>query len=123
MNLLTTSDLFAGLSRGSFLSKTGSCKTFDNEADGYCRADVVGAVVLKRLEDAISDRDNIQAVIKSVATNHSADAISITHPHAGAQERLFRRVLGEACVSPYDVDYIEMHGTGTQVRVPPKKAL
>ncbi|KAK3994996.1 putative polyketide synthase [Cladorrhinum sp. PSN332] len=113
-NLLTASDLFAGLSRGSFLSKTGGCKTFDHDADGYVRADAVGVVVLKRLKDALADRDNILAVIRGVATNHSAEAVSITHPHAPTQERLFESVLSQAGVQPNEVDYAELHGTGTQ---------
>lgn len=113
-NILTGVDMFSGLSRGSFLSPTGSCKTFDDEADGYCRGDGVGSVVLKRLEDAIAEGDNIQAVIKSAATNHSAHAISITHPHAGTQEKLIRQVLREADVESSEIDYVEMHGTGTQ---------
>ncbi|KAK1760384.1 acyl transferase acyl hydrolase lysophospholipase [Echria macrotheca] len=113
-NFLTASDLFAGLSRGSFLSKTGGCKTFDHDADGYVRADAVGVVVLKRLEDAMADRDNILAVVRSAVTNHSAEAVSITHPHAQTQERLFRTALSRAGVEPQDIDYAELHGTGTQ---------
>lgn len=113
-NLLTSPDLFAGLSRGSFLSKTGGCKTFDDNADGYVRADAVGIVVLKRLADAHADRDNILAIVKGATTNHSAEAVSITHPHAGTQERLFRAVLGKAGLCPQDIDYVELHGTGTQ---------
>ncbi|KAI1371583.1 hypothetical protein F4677DRAFT_464190 [Hypoxylon crocopeplum] len=113
-NFLTASDLFAGLSRGSFLSKTGGCKTFDNDADGYVRADAVGVVVLKRLTNALEDRDNILAVLKGAVTNHSADAISITHPHAGTQERLFTTTLNKAGLQPHDIDYVELHGTGTQ---------
>ena len=111
---MTSPDLFAGLSRGYFLSKTGSCKTFDNAADGYCRADSIGTVVLKRLEDAILDNDNVLGVILGAATNHSADAISITHPHAETQERLYRKVLTQAGVEALDINYVEMHGTGTQ---------
>ena len=113
-NVLTGSDMYSGLSRGSFLSPTGSCKTFDNDADGYCRGEGVGTVVLKRLDDAITEGDNIQAVIKSAVTNHSAHASSITHPHAGAQQKLMRQVLREAHLEPADIDYVEMHGTGTQ---------
>lgn len=113
-NVLTGSDMFSGLSRGGFLSPTGSCKTFDNNADGYCRADGVGSVVLKRVADAIAEGDNIQAVIKSIATNHSAYAVSITHPHAETQQKLIRRVLREANVRSDEIDYVEMHGTGTQ---------
>lgn len=113
-NLMTASDMFAGLSRASFLSSSGSCKTWDVEADGYCRADSVATVVLKREEDAIRDRDNILAVIASIGTNHSAHASSITHPDSSAQEQLFRRVLHDGCLRPLDIDYIEAHGTGTQ---------
>jgi acyl transferase domain-containing protein len=114
LNVLTAPDIFAGLSRGQFLSKTGPCQTWDINADGYCRADGVGSVVLKRYEDAIAEKDNILGVILATATNHSADAISITHPHAGNQAQLFESVLHNAGVNPLDISYIEMHGTGTQ---------
>ncbi|KAK3898722.1 hypothetical protein C8A05DRAFT_18738 [Staphylotrichum tortipilum] len=115
MNVLTNSDAFAGLSHGHFLSKTpNACKTWDSEADGYCRADGIGSIVLKRLEDAEADNDSILGVILGAATNHSAEAISITHPHAGHQADLARLVLGRAGIDPLDVSYVEMHGTGTQ---------
>jgi iterative type I PKS product template protein len=113
-NCLTSPDLFAGLSRANFLSKTGGCKTFDPAADGYVRADGIGIVVMKRLEDAIRDRDNIQAVIKSAVTNHSAEALSITHPHAATQARLFNAAFRQAGCLPSMIDYAELHGTGTQ---------
>lgn len=96
------------------MSKTGNCKTFDDEADGYCRGDGAGSVVLKRLEDAEADNDPILAVILGAGTNHSADAVSITHPHAGNQEFLFKKILVESGVDPNEVSYVEMHGTGTQ---------
>ncbi|KAK4119026.1 ketoacyl-synt-domain-containing protein [Parathielavia appendiculata] len=115
MNVLTNSDAFAGLSHGHFLSKTpNACKTWDAEADGYCRADGIGSIVMKRLEDAEADNDNIIGVILGAGTNHSAEAVSITHPHAGAQAYLSSRVLAAAGVNPLDVSYVEMHGTGTQ---------
>ena len=115
MNVLTNSDAFAGLSNGHFLSKTpNACKTWDCEADGYCRADGVGSIVMKRLEDAEADNDNILAVILGAGTNHSAEAVSITHPHAGAQSYLYRQVISSAGVDPLDVSFVEMHGTGTQ---------
>lgn len=114
LNVLTNPDIFAGLSKGQFLSKTGSCKTYDNDADGYCRGDGCGTVILKRYEDAIADKDNILGCILGAATNHSAEAVSITHPHAGAQEFLYKRVLANAGVDAHEVSYVEMHGTGTQ---------
>ncbi|KAG8169429.1 hypothetical protein KVR01_000174 [Diaporthe batatas] len=115
MNVLTNSDAFCGLSQGHFLSKTpGACKTWDVNADGYCRADAVASIVLKRLEDAEADNDNILGVISGAGTNHSAEAVSITHPHAGHQAHLGKLVLGRAAIDPLQVGFVEMHGTGTQ---------
>jgi len=115
MNVLTNSDAFAGLSHGHFLSKTpNACKTWDAEADGYCRADAIGSIVMKRLEDAEADNDNILGVILAAATNHSAEAISITHPHAGHQAYLGNLVMNRAAIDPLNVSFVEMHGTGTQ---------
>lgn len=105
---------FSGLSKAGFLSTTGGCKTFRPDADGYCRGEGVGMVVLKRLEDALRDNDNIHSVISGWGRNHSANAISITHPHAGTQQKLYNKVLQQAGMNPNDVGYIEMHGTGTQ---------
>ena len=114
-NLITSSNMYAGLSRGEFLSPTGQCQTFDEGADGCCRADGVGVVVLKRLKDALANGDNIQGVFRSVSTNHSAYANSITQSDVISQQKLFRQVIKEASLQPEDIGYIEMHGTGTQV--------
>ena len=113
-NILTNSDVYAGLSNGHFLSPTGGCKTWDEGADGYCRSDGVGSVVLKRLEDAQADNDNILGIILSAATDHSAEAVSITHPHDVAQAFLYTQVVRRAGIDPLSVGYVEMHGTGTQ---------
>ncbi|PPJ57921.1 hypothetical protein CBER1_09856 [Cercospora berteroae] len=113
-NILTNPDMHCGLDRGHFLSRTGNCKTFDATADGYCRGEAVAVAVLKRLEDAVIDHDPIQACILSVATNHSAEAESITRPHVGAQRELIDQVLREGGVSGRSIGYAEMHGTGTQ---------
>ncbi|OCL05426.1 ketoacyl-synt-domain-containing protein [Glonium stellatum] len=112
-NILTNPDFTAGLDRGRFLSRTGNCKTFDDEADGYCRGEGVGTVILKRLEDAILDNDAVKGVIVNACTNHSAEAESITRPNLKAQVDIFKKVLDG--LSPANVSYIEMHGTGTQV--------
>lgn len=113
-NLLSCSDLFAGLSRANFVSATGSCKTFDETADGYCRADGFASVVLKRFTDAVQDKDNILGVIRSVETHHAGTAISLTHPEADTQIALFRKVLCGAGLTIDDIDHVELHGTGTQ---------
>ena len=111
---MTNSDIFAGLSRGQFLSKTGNCQTYDNDADGYCRGDGIGTLIIKRLEDAMADNDRVLGLILETGTNHSSNAISITHPHAETQEDLFQKVMENSGIDPHDVNYVEMHGTGTQ---------
>lgn len=113
-NVLTNPDNWAGLDRAHFLSHTGNCQTFDDAADGYCRAESVATVLLKRREDAELDGDPIFATILGAYTNHSAEAVSMTRPHSGAQRAIFRRILDGAGVAPAEVSYVEMHGTGTQ---------
>ncbi|KAK4061584.1 uncharacterized protein Triagg1_10293 [Trichoderma aggressivum f. europaeum] len=113
--LFTSPAPYAGLSRAGFLSKTpGGCKTFRDDADGYCRGEGVGVVVLKRLEDALADNDNILAVVRGGGRNYSCDASSITHPSASAQIRLMRHVLRTSGVEADEIGFVEMHGTGTQ---------
>ena len=113
-NVLTNPDFTAGLDRGHFLSRTGNCKTFDDSADGYCRGEGIGTVIVKRLDDAIADSDPILGLILGAYTNHSAESESITRPHVGAQRAVFSKILNQGAVDPYTVSYIEMHGTGTQ---------
>lgn len=117
-NILSWPHSFTCLSDSGVLSDTGNCKTFRDDADGYCRGDFAGAVVLKRLEDAVAHNDNILAVVAASGRNHSGNSTSITTSDAGAQERLFQKVMRNAQVSPDDVSYIEMHGTGTQIGDP-----
>ena len=112
--LLAAPEWFSGLGQGGFLSPTGACKTFSDQADGYCRGEGVAVVVLKRLADAVRAKDNVLAVIAGAARNTNAGEGSITHPGAKAQETLYRRVLRQAAVRPREVGVIEMHGTGTQ---------
>lgn len=113
-NILTNPNQFAGLDRGHFLSTTGNCHAFDDGADGYCRADGVGTVILKRLEDAEADNDPILGVIVGTNTNHCGHADSITRPNEKDQAKLFQQILRRANYNSLDVSVIEMHGTGTQ---------
>lgn len=108
---------FSGLGKGGFLSlstQDGSCKTFQESADGYCRGEAVGVVVLKRLQDALAENDNILAVIRGSARNSNAGVASITYPCEAAQEALFRTTLRKCNVDPSHIGFVEMHGTGTQ---------
>jgi 3-oxoacyl-(acyl-carrier-protein) synthase len=90
-NIFTDLDNHADLCNNSFPSTTGQCKVWDRDVNGYCCAEGIGAVVIKRLEDAEADNDNILAVVLSAASDHSGDVRSITRPHAGAQEANYRQ--------------------------------
>ncbi|KAL6237529.1 putative sterigmatocystin biosynthesis polyketide synthase [Aspergillus navahoensis] len=114
-NMIFTPDGHTGLDKGFFLSRTGNCKAFDDAADGYCRAEGVGTVFIKRLEDALADNDPILGTILDIKTNHSAMSDSMTRPFRPAQIDNMSAVLSTAGISPHDLSYIEMHGTGTQV--------
>ena len=114
-NMIFNPDGHAGLDKGFFLSRTGNCKTFDDKADGYCRAEGVGTVFIKRLDDALAENDPILAVILDAKTNHSAMSDSMTRPHVGAQIDNMNAVLSDSNIEPKELSYIEMHGTGTQV--------
>ncbi|EME77538.1 uncharacterized protein MYCFIDRAFT_44966 [Pseudocercospora fijiensis CIRAD86] len=100
------------------LSPTSACHTFDASADGYGRADAVGALLLKRLPDAIADGDPIRAVIRGTAVNANGRSSGISHPSTYQQEAVIRRAYANAKL-PLDVTgYFECHGTGTPVGDP-----
>ncbi|RGP61684.1 polyketide synthase [Fusarium sporotrichioides] len=114
VNVITSPDMYLGLSRGHFLSPTGNCKPFDASADGYCRAEGCVLFVLKRLSDAVVEGDRIHGVIRNAQINQSGNSSSITHPHSPTQTDLLRRLLKQVNVEPASISVIEAHGTGTQ---------
>ncbi|OOF91380.1 hypothetical protein ASPCADRAFT_177383 [Aspergillus carbonarius ITEM 5010] len=119
VNLITGIHNYLDLAKAGFLSPTGQCKPFDESADGYCRADGVGLVVLKALDQAINSEDHILAVIRASATNQGGlHAPSITVPDSKAQRSLYTHVISRAGISSDAVSYIEAHGTGTRVGDP-----
>ncbi|KAI0103346.1 hypothetical protein GGR51DRAFT_573276, partial [Nemania sp. FL0031] len=114
VNTITSPDMYNGLARAHFLSPTGQCKPFDAAADGYCRAEGCGLVVVKKLSDAIKENDNIYGVIRGIGVNQCGTAKSITHPDHRTQAALFSRLLGSSRTDPDTISVVEAHGTGTQ---------
>ena len=68
-NLIQSPEQHLGTMKAGVLSGTSACHTFDASADGYGRADGIGALYLKRLDDAIRDGDSIRSVIRGSAIN------------------------------------------------------
>lgn len=95
-------------------SPTGRCHTFDAKADGYIKAEAVNAIVLKRLDDAIRDRDPIRAVIRGSATNSDGRTPGIASPDSSAQAAAVRSAYANAGIADLGAtSYLECHGTGT----------
>lgn len=104
---------------GGIYSADGHCRAFDAAAQGTVAGSGVGIVVLKRLEDALADRDTIHAVIKGSAINNDgAQKVSYTAPSIEAQAKVIRAAHLMADVEPDSIRYIETHGTGTPMGDP-----
>jgi polyketide synthase 13 len=98
---------------GGVLAPDGRIKSFSQDADGYARSEGGGMVVLKRLEDARRDGDDILAVIAGGAVNHDGRSNGMLAPNPDAQAEVLRKAYKDAGIDPKNVDYVEAHGTGT----------
>ncbi|MGH9360465.1 MAG: type I polyketide synthase, partial [Thermoanaerobaculia bacterium] len=100
-------------------SPDGHVRAFDAKAGGTVFGSGLGAVVLKRLADALADGDTVHAVIKgSAVTNDGSQKVGFTAPGIDGQCRVLRAALAAAEVEPETIGYVEAHGTGTQVGDP-----
>ena len=107
------------LSPGEIVSSDGRCKAFAASANGTIGGNGIGVVVLKRLEDAIADRDYIYGVIKGSAINNDgAVKVGYTAPSQEGQAKVIRSAQIMAEVEPESISYIEAHGTGTTLGDP-----
>jgi non-ribosomal peptide synthase protein (TIGR01720 family) len=99
---------------GGIFSPDGHCRAFDAKAQGTVGGSGVGIVVLKRLADALADRDQIQAVIKASAINNDgAVKVGYTAPGIKGQVEVITMAQALAEIEPQSISYIETHGTGT----------
>ncbi|TCO45308.1 beta-ketoacyl synthase N-terminal-like domain-containing protein [Actinocrispum wychmicini] len=104
---------------GNVLSPDGVCRAFDAEANGTVFGDGAGVVVLKRFDDAVADGDHIHAVIRGSAVNNDGqDRIGYGAPGVSGQVAVIKSAMAAAEVTADMVDYVESHGTGTQVGDP-----
>ncbi|KAI4669819.1 Type I Iterative PKS [Alternaria viburni] len=118
VNIISGVHNYLGLGKAGFLSPTGQCKPFDQAADGYCRGDGAGMIVLKPLKQAMADGDPVLGVIPGSSTNQGGLSASLTVTQPSAQVELYQSILERAGMSPNHVSYVEAHGTGTQAGDP-----
>ena len=114
VNLILAADSDVMMSRAGILSPSGRCMTFDAAADGFVRSEGAGVIVLKPLARALADGDRVLASIRGAACNHDGRRTALTAPSHESQVELVRRACTNAGIEPRELDYVELHGTGTQ---------
>ncbi len=118
VSLYLTPNAFINMCSTGMLSSDGQCKTFDNSADGFVPSEGVGAVVLKRLEDAEADGDHIYGIIIASGVNQDGKTNGITAPSMKRQKELETDIYKRYDIDPESITYAEMHGTGTKLGDP-----
>lgn len=128
--------------KAGMLSPTSTCHSFDSSADGYARGEGINAIYLKRLSTAIQNADNIYAIVRGTAINSSViysyiliytcklqheicrllcshirngHTPGMVYPSVDQQAAVIRKAYHEANLDPSGTDYVECHGTGTEL--------
>jgi len=108
-----------GYEEGMIKSADGSCRAFSEDANGTVEGNGMAAVVLKSLEDALTDGDSIYAIIRGTSANNDGERkVGFTAPSVEGQAEVIRRALYMAEVEADSVTYVEAHGTGTNLGDP-----
>ena len=115
VNRLISPKISLNFAKAKMLSPDGRCKTFDETANGFVRSEGCGIVVLKRLSDAIANKDRIRAVLLGSAINQDGRTSSITTPSSLSQQAVIKQALANSKVEARQVNYLETHGTGTSL--------
>lgn len=118
VNLILSPEVTVSFSAAGMMAPNGRCRTFDNGAEGYVRGEGCGIVILKRLQDALRDGDQVMAVIRGSAVNQDGRSNGLTAPNRSAQESVIRQALENASVHAAQISYVEAHGTGTALGDP-----
>eukprot|EP01052_Picozoa_sp_SAG31_P007896 SAG31_NODE_386_length_16407_cov_24.639686_1_plen_2149_part_00 len=118
VNLLLAPDLYVNFSKARMLSPNGRCATFDETADGFCRAEGCSMLLLRRSSEAEAAGDRIQALLRGTATNQDGRSNSLTAPNGPSQQAVIKESLAAAGLEPNAVSYLECHGTGTSLGDP-----
>ncbi|HHI94227.1 MAG TPA: hypothetical protein ENK04_12050 [Gammaproteobacteria bacterium] len=105
-------------SKSGMLSKDNRCFTFDARANGFVPGEGVGVIVLKRLSDAIRDRDSIAGVIRGWGVNQDGKTNGITAPSVNSQILLEKEIYERFNIDPETISLVEAHGTGTPLGDP-----
>ncbi|MGO1117062.1 SDR family NAD(P)-dependent oxidoreductase [Rhodovibrionaceae bacterium A322] len=118
VNVMLEPGVAVNFAKSRMLAADGHCKSFDASADGFVRGEGCVMLAMKRLDEAERDGDPILAVLAGSAMNQDGRSAGLTAPNGPSQERVIRRALKDARLSPAVVDYVEAHGSGTSLGDP-----
>ncbi|GFF78602.1 nonribosomal peptide synthetase 14 [Aspergillus lentulus] len=120
VNLLLDPEIFISHSHLHMLSPTSRCRMWDRDADGYARGEGCASVVIKTLDQALKDGDDVECIIRETAVNSDGRSAGITMPNPEAQAALIREAYERSGLDPVRdrCQYFECHGTGTQAGDP-----
>ncbi|PGH14046.1 hypothetical protein AJ79_03316 [Helicocarpus griseus UAMH5409] len=113
-NLIITPSQTISQTEAGVLSPTGQCRTFDASANGYARGEAINAILVKKLSDAVRDKDIIRGIVRATSVNCDGRSAGISSPNPKAHERMIRHAYKIADIPrPTDTPFVEVHGTGT----------
>ncbi|KAJ4347483.1 hypothetical protein N0V95_005404 [Ascochyta clinopodiicola] len=119
-NLLLDATSYVSEAKLHMLSPTSRSRMWDASADGYARGEGFAAIVLKTLDRATADADDVECLIRATAVNQDGRTAGITAPSAAAQTALIKRAYNDAGLDPVKdrCHFFEAHGTGTRAGDP-----
>lgn len=115
VNLILSPTNIVAFSRDRVLAKSGGCKPFSRNADGYVFGEGVGVLLLKPLDAALRDGDRVRGVVLGSAVNHNGRSNGLSAPYGTALQNVMKQALKRAGVAPQEVDYVEAHAAGTPI--------
>ena len=118
VNALYGPGLSKVLDKAGAVSSEGLCRSFDDGSKGYGRGEGAGIVILKRMDDALKNQDNIIAILKGSAVGQDGRTNGIMAPNGKAQELVAKKALDAGGIDPLSVGYVEAHATSTPVGDP-----